>query len=415
MLRCFLFLFLLVNNIAGAKKVILYMDHATSPTMQQLMHFSEHADEKEIAFGFYFNRLEIKPELVSDLDDVYIVSKIDKEELPFNHYLLSLLEKYPEGLEVDIHSNLHYSYGNIKPIISLEYENKKIKINHIYLYDDGSIEYEQFEKLRNENIADRIVLQNKIFGDFVNKQIDPQTQSKNFDYLLRHVYPAYYPTTYFYLRPDYVENEEFLQPLRDFYQQHHAKISTFSGDYFSKLSAKQQDFYLKLINVEPAILKIFDNDKRNFVFIGTNEKAFVNSDINQVAKYQANLLKHYVDPKGLFYAGNDVKVYYKGHPAAKKLNELVMHMVPDVSEIPAHISFNTLLMLNAKIDYVVGMQSTIFLNLPKEQIGEIFFTDKHGKSREDLFNNPLVKIFQNLNNLSGKKIQKIEDLPMLIH
>ena len=80
MLRYFLFLFLLVNNIASAKKVILYMDHATSPTMQQLMHFSEHADEKEIAFGFYFNRLEIKSELVSDLDDVYIVSKIDKEE-----------------------------------------------------------------------------------------------------------------------------------------------------------------------------------------------------------------------------------------------------------------------------------------------------------------------------------------------
>lgn len=402
----------LLSSLAEAKKVVLYMDHATSPMMQQLMHFAEHSQEKDTAFAFDFNRLEIKPEMLAHLPDVHIAPKSDKVE--FNPYLQELLKKYPEGLELELHSNLYLSYSNIKDIITFISQNPNVKINHLYLYDDGSIEYEQFEKIREEPIAERLKEQSRIFGDFVHKQIDPQTQSTNYDYLLRHTYPAFFPTTYIYLRPDYIEQEAFLQPLRDFYQKHNATITSTDPKRFSQLTPEQQDFYLKLINTDRAILNDFTDKQPNYVFIGTNQNAFEPADIQLAAKHQANLLKHYVDPKGKFYVGDNVKVFYKGHPAAKEINQIVMEKVPNVTEIPAHVSFGTLVMLNADIDYVMGMQSTIFLSLSKEQVGEQFFTDKFGKTREELFNAPLVKIFQKLNNLPEEKIQKVEDLPMLV-
>ncbi|MDO4436133.1 MAG: hypothetical protein Q4B71_06925 [Cardiobacteriaceae bacterium] len=401
----------LMVSLAEAKKVVLYVDHATSPTMQQLMHFAEHAHEKETAFAFAFNRIQLEPELLSALPEIFIAPA--KQEIPFNDYLLSLLPKYPEGLELELHSNLHLSYTNIKPLIPLMLENKNIKLNHLYLYDDGSIEYESFEKIRDKDIANHLEKQYKIFSDFVHQNIDPQTQTTEYDYLLRHVYPAFFPTTYYYLRPDYVEKEAFLQPLRDFYKKHQATIATPNPKRFSEMSQEQQNFYLKLIKTERSILNDFTDQQPNYVFIGTNENAWNNPNVEKAAQYQANLLKHYVDPKGQFYVGEGVKVFYKGHPAAKELNKMVMEKVPNVTEIPAHISFGTLLMLNADIDRVMGMQSTIFLGLPPEQIGELFFTDKQGEKREDIFEAPLVKIFKKLNNLKDEQIQKVEDLPLL--
>lgn len=410
----------LLSSLAEAKKVVLYMDHATSPMMQQLMHFSEHSQEKDTAFGFAFRRLNIEPKLVAHLPDHYISPLTELKEIPdkpFREYLSKLQDKYPEGLEVEIHANLNFSWNTIRDILrQSKHENLKsspINITKLYLYDDGSLEYEQFEKLHNIDLGKELLEQEASLKNFIEDKTIIQLSKDNI-YLLNHIYPSFFPTTYIYLRPDYIEQEAFLQPLRDFYQKHNATITSTDPKRFSQLTPEQQDFYLKLINTDRAILNDFTDKQPNYVFIGTNQNAFEPADIQLAAKHQANLLKHYVDPKGKFYVGDNVKVFYKGHPAAKEINQIVMEKVPNVTEIPAHVSFGTLVMLNADIDYVMGMQSTIFLSLSKEQVGEQFFTDKFGKTREELFNAPLVKIFQKLNHLPEEKIQKVEDLPMLV-
>lgn len=396
-----------ISSFSFAKKVVLYIDQATLPMMQQVMHFVQHQDP-ENAYGFAFSRVNLNPELFTHLPDHHLSNMKEDEYKFFNNFLLELFEKYKESLELEIHSNLLWSLRNIIPLIKLTKENPNIVIKQLYLYDEGGAEYELLESYRDKDINQELINQGKILASFIQTGEQPKDSSQ----LIRYIFSNHYPTNYLFLKPNYINQEAFLAPLREIFSKNKAEINLFDFNQFNNLSPEKQKQYFSYLNINSSKIPTFSENNKNVIFIGTNPLGFDRS-IDTASKFQINLIKHYLDKNNPLYVGDNAKFFFKGHPSGTEVNQNIAKAFPNISVIPPEVPFEILLMMNAKIDLVTGMNSSVFFNFPSEKIGAIFFTDKQGKTLEEIKQHPLARIFKQLCELQDQQIQKIETLPLL--
>lgn len=395
------------SSFTFSKQVVLYIDHATLPTLQQLLHFVE-TKNLDTAYGFSFDRVSLSSEIFEDMKDIYIEDIKRKDAKYFESFLKELSNKYQESLEIEVHTNLFLSISYLKELIRLSQENNNILIKKIHFYDDGSIEYQKLESFREMEIENILKEQKDILSNFISNHEISGTSND----LMRYTLASQYPSEYHFLHSDYIQTEEFLQPLVRFLEENNAILKQFDYSKFNSLDEEQKEFYLSLLKVDKEFIKNFNPDENNIVFIGTNSRAFLNDDMDKATYYQIELIRKYLDPSSAFYIGNGAKLFFKGHPAphAQEINNKIEKEFPNIVVIPPHIPFETLLMLGADIDEVTGMSSSIFFTFPKDKLGKIFFTDKQGKTIVDVRNTDLAKVFKVICKLSDEQIQKIEDV-----
>lgn len=396
-LKLILFLSLSLLSITSwSKTMTIYLDPASLPTLNQLMHFTKESEDKETARIFGFSRFKLPEKITEQYNNIHFVEI--KNNRPTED-IFTILDQYPEKLELDLHLNIAHSIQLFHPILQYRFKHPdRISIKSLNLYDDGTMEYVDLEKEENKDIKSAIKKAEKQLSDYL------LTGKINFDNptLARYVWQSQYPVKYHFLSTEYFEKAEFLQPLKTYLA---GKYQKMDWSAYEKLSPEQQTLYLKLVGFSDETKQLFHTEQAKFIFTGTTTWEG-NTDIREYyAKQQLNLLKHFTHSEGDLFIGDQYKIYFKGHPRGGDINDYILKHAKDITNIPANISFEILMMTGLLPDKVGGVASSLYFSLPKEKISHIIFTsNKKIKNKEDALNDPYVRVMLRLGMIDQSQI-----------
>ncbi|WP_101774701.1 polysialyltransferase family glycosyltransferase [Pasteurella oralis] len=379
-----------------AKSVTIYLDPASLPALNQLMDFTQKSDDKETARIFGHTRFKMPEEIQKQYQHIDMVGI--KDEKPTEE-LFSILDQYPESLELDLHMSIAHATKLIQPILAYRFKHpSRVSIRSLNLYDDGSLEYVGLENLQDVDIPKAIAQAEQQLASFL------MTGKAKFDnpIVARYVWQSQFPVKYHFLSPEYFEKAAFIKPLKEYLQDNYQKMALFA---YQDLSSEKQALYLKLVGFNDQIKQLLETTEKKFIFTGTTTWEAKTDVREYYAQQQLNLLKHFTQPNGELFIGDDYKVYFKGHPKGDEINEYILNNAKDIINIPANISFEILMMTGLLPDKVGGIASSLYFSLPKEKISHIIFTtNKQVKSKEDALNNPYVKVMQRLGIIDESQV-----------
>ncbi|MGC6405087.1 sialyltransferase [Bisgaard Taxon 45] len=396
-LKLFLFVILsLFSVVSWSKVVTIYLDPASLPALNQLMDFTQKSEDKETPRIMGLSRFTLPKELTEQYPNIHFI------ELKDNHpteELFTVLDQYSEHIELDIHLNIAHSFKLMRPLLAYRFEHlDRISIQHLNLYDDGSMEYVDLEKEENQDISAEIKRAEKQFSRYLLSgkiKFDNPT-------IARYVWHTAFPVKYHFLSTEYFEKAAFLEPLKNYLAGHYQKMD---WSAYQKLAPEKQAFYLKLVGFTDEIKTSLEIPQAKFVFTGTTTWE-ANTDVREYyAQQQLNLLNHFIKPEGDLFIGDNYKIYFKGHPKGGEINDYILNNAPNITNIPANISFEVLMMTGLLPDKVGGVASSLYFSLPKDKISHIIFTsDKQIKNKQDALNNPYVKVMRRLGIIDESQV-----------
>ncbi|MGR6649969.1 sialyltransferase, partial [Avibacterium paragallinarum] len=128
------------------------------------------------------------------------------------------------------------------------------------------------------------------------------------------------------------------------------------------------------------------------------------------AKLQTEILESFIKPNGKFYLGDDIKIFFKGHPKGDDINDYIISKT-GAEKIPANIPFEVLMMTNSLPDYVGGIMSTVYFSLSPKNIDKVIFLGSEKiKNENDAKSQTLSKLMLMLNVITPEQIF-FEEMP----
>ncbi|MFZ7157053.1 hypothetical protein ACLS0M_10135 [Avibacterium avium] len=391
-----------------SKQFDVYLDYATLPSLNMMFDLVEKKDNQQIERIIGFERFNLSEDKLSAFPQGKIsFSKVSlKDFTAFSDLLVNKIAQSDELVELFIHTNLDHSFYNLPNVLEkLSPIANKFTIKHLYLYDDGSMNYKDLYEHREQDIKKLLASsQNELA-----KKLASHSNNNELDSISRYTWHKFFPTDYILLRPDYLTIDEKMQPLKEFIGNN---VSAMSWSRFEKLSPEQKTLFLKLVNVDENTLHKLKNnsEERTFIFTGTTtwekdkDKRLAN------AKTQVKVLEDFLKPDGKFYLGNKIKVFFKGHPKGDEINEYILKQT-GAENIPANIPFEVLMMTNSLPDYVGGIMSSMYFSLPATHINKVIFLDSDKvKNKNDAKAQTLSKLMLMLNVITPEQIA-FEEIP----
>ncbi|HII3712664.1 TPA: sialyltransferase [Pasteurella multocida] len=392
----FLNIFSLFSTPSWSKTITLYLDPASLPALNQLMDFTQNNEDKTHPRIFGLSRFKIPDNIITQYQNIHFVELKDNRP---TEALFTILDQYPDNIELDIHLNIAHSVQLIRPILAYRFKHlDRVSIQRLNLYDDGSMEYVDLEKEENKDISAEIKQAEKQLSHYL------LTGKIKFDNptIARYVWQSAFPVKYHFLNTDYFEKTEFLQPLKEYLAENYQKMDWTA---YQQLTPEQQAFYLTLVGFNDEVKQSLEVQQAKFIFTGTTTWEG-NTDVREYyAQQQLNLLNLFTQAEGDLFIGDHYKIYFKGHPRGSEINDYILNNAKNITNIPANISFEVLMMTGLLPDKVGGVASSLYFSLPKEKISHIIFTsNKQVKSEEDALNNPYVKVMRRLGIIDESQV-----------
>nr|BAJ07170.1 sialyltransferase-tamavidin 2 fusion protein [synthetic construct] len=395
-----------LNVVAPSLEV--YVDHASLPTLQQLMDIIKSEEENPTAQRYIaWGRIVPTDEQMKELN-------ITSFALINNHTPADLVQEIVKQaqtkhrLNVKLSSNTAHSFDNLVPILKELNSFNNVTVTNIDLYDDGSAEYVNLYNWRDTlNKTDNLKIGKDYLEDVING-INEDTSNTGTSSVYN--WQKLYPANYHFLRKDYLTLEPSLHELRDYIGD---SLKQMQWDGFKKFNSKQQELFLSIVNFDKQKLQNEYNSSNlpNFVFTGTTVWAG-NHEREYYAKQQINVINNAINESSPHYLGNSYDLFFKGHPGGGIINTLIMQNYPSMVDIPSKISFEVLMMTDMLPDAVAGIASSLYFTIPAEKIKFIVFTSTETiTDRETALRSPLVQVMIKLGIVKEENVLFWADLP----
>ncbi|MCW9718047.1 hypothetical protein [Avibacterium sp. 21-599] len=367
-----LLLGLMISFQGWSKKLEVYLDYASLPSLNMIFDLVEKKDDLEVEKVVGFERFNLGNDKLQyfpkDKLSFYPVSLQNIE--PFSNKLFNTIKDSSDKVDLVIHTNLDHSLFSLLSIWKkLEPLKDKFEITKLYLYDDGSMNYKKLYENRNKDISTILQSSYQNLGEHLrtyNRDI------QDLHSLSRYTWHKFFPTEYILLRPDYLSIDVKMKPLKDYLSDH---VSTMNWERFNQLTQEEKNLFLKIVNFNEEIYNKLKNNNLNqktFIFTGTTTWFEDQNERLKNAKLQTKILNKFLDKNGEFYLGDDIKVYFKGHPKGGDINEYILQET-GAENIPANIPFEVLIMTDTLPDFVGGIMSSVYFSLPTKNISKVVF------------------------------------------
>ncbi|MFM4865216.1 hypothetical protein [Aeromonas caviae] len=385
----------------------VYIDHASLPTLQQLMHIVRVYDKNNTTQRFVsWARIKLTEKAKDDLN----IKTFPLKGNNTSPELISAISNYIENMNrvnVQIFSNTAHSFSNISPIIRSLSSLDNAKITKIELSDDGSAEYMNLFSWKNTaNKLEQLTSGSKVLSDYLDGQSDIVPEYPSSIYGWHKLYNA----DYLFLRKDYLDVEGDLHELRDYLG---GSLKQMAWDQFSTMSSDKQKLLLSIVGFDKAEIEQQYNSSPlpNFIFTGTT--TWSGGETREFyAKQQVNVINNAINETSPYYIGEDVDLFFKGHPRGGDINDYIVNSFSDIKSIPSNISFEILMMTGMLPDKIAGIASSLYFTIPGDKVDFIVFTSTDDiADREAALKSPLVQVMLKLNIVKESNILFWSDLP----
>ncbi|HIF9111046.1 TPA: PKD domain-containing protein [Photobacterium damselae] len=385
----------------------VYIDHASLPSLQQLIHIIQAKDEYPSNQRFVsWKRVTINADNASKLN-------IRTYPLKGNNTspeMVAAIDEYAQSknrLNIEFYSNTAHSFNNLASIIQSLYNKDNVTISHVSLYDDGSAEYVNLYQWKDTPNKIEVLERDISLLDDYLAGTSPDTPKGMGN---RYNWHKLYNTDYYFLRKDYLDIEASLHDFRDYLG---SSVKQMPWDEFAKLSDSQQTLFLDIVGFDKEQLQqqYSQSPLPNFIFTGTT--TWAGGETKEFyAQQQVNVINNAISETSPYYLGEDYDLFFKGHPAGGVINDIILGSFPDMINIPAKISFEVLMMTDMLPDTVAGIASSLYFTIPADKVNFIVFTSSDTiTDREEALKSPLVQVMLTLGIVKEKDVLFWADLP----
>lgn len=346
-------LYLISAYYTQPRRVHIFIDYATSPTVLQMTEFIRlpEKDVKIIGWNRFKNRSHIikKHKIQKNVIEVSsILKKSSKEKIEtFSHIL--------QGIEASNAQTIYEIHLNYKHIGWLGIQLFKLipphKIKQVHIYEDGSGTL--YKDVNNKNIHKHALN----FATQFQTELKKTTPSLYHPNVYLITIPMFYPTTYHTT----IVNKAKLIQKQAIYK--HFKKLTFMPVDFRKLktelTSQEKTKLYQLLDIDFShITKYIQKDKPFGLFLWDG--------MNLPVRYQAE--KKLLDKMEEHSQKYGTIWFSKNHPTAHS----PYLPRPFLKPLPAHFPMEVLMISDYPFQYVAGAGSSAFYSLkPEEIIGYI--------------------------------------------
>lgn len=395
-------MFINVKRTKNSREIAVYLDFATLPSINMIFDLLNNRHDEKIERIVGFSRFELNEEIIEQFPKgklhFYKTEKVNSIT-SFAKEILNIIVNSHEMISLTIHTNLTHSLITIPKLIKiLNSANKKFYIKHLYLYDDGTSDYTDLYNMRDNNLTHLFLNAKKNLKIKFKTEIGSHSKYKyareiyriirkyqflhhrfHFSFLNKYTWHNLFPTTYILLCPEYFWLDDKMAPIKKELSSIYKK---FDFKQFDNLSEENKILFLKIINLDNnQLIHLKKVLKEDNAIILTGTTTWNEDPQNRLAFAETliSILSNLVNDNELI---NSSKIFFKGHPAAKDINQLIINELK-IESIPENIPLETLMMLDMLPKSIAGIMSSIYLSLPKEKIGKIIFLDDYSKDSHD--------------------------------
>lgn len=364
-------------KMATTQKICVYLDYATIPSLNYILHFAQHFEDQETIRLFGLSRFTI-PERIIHRYPPGVVQFYPNKDKDFS-LLLSALEKIlsekqeqQEICEIELHLNLFHYQKILFPFLALYRQYKENIVLKLKCYDDGSEAISVLQEIsQNSNLIANIRNEQENIAHL----FEPSTFTPSL--LSRFFLGTLFDCEYILFNQSILEQAK-LSPLRKIM----ANYRQIDFNIYQKLNKVQQQLVLDIFNINlEKIELLIPLIKRypSFLFLGTTLFDADESTKNWLTKFHIDLIFHHCAPKGKFFNNKqNYLFFYKGHPNERKMNEKILNQLKNLILLPDDVPLEILLLLGVVPTKVGGFASSALFNFNKEQIENVvFFTPRY--------------------------------------
>nr|BAI49484.1 alpha-2,6-sialyltransferase [Photobacterium leiognathi] len=395
------------NLTVVAPTLEVYVDHASLPSLQQLMKIIQQKNEYSQNERFIsWGRIGLTEDNAEKLNaHIYPLAGNNTSQ-----ELVDAVIDYADSknrLNLELNTNTAHSFPNLAPILRIISSKSNILISNINLYDDGSAEYVNLYNWKDtEDKSVKLSDSFLVLKDYFNG-ISSEKPSGIYG---RYNWHQLYNTSYYFLRKDYLTVEPQLHDLREYLG---GSLKQMSWDGFSQLSKGDKELFLNIVGFDQEKLQqeYQQSELPNFVFTGTTTWAGGETK-EYYAQQQVNVVNNAINETSPYYLGREHDLFFKGHPRGGIINDIILGSFNNMIDIPAKVSFEVLMMTGMLPDTVGGIASSLYFSIPAEKVSFIVFTSSDTiTDREDALKSPLVQVMMTLGIVKEKDVLFWSDLP----
>lgn len=363
--------------MATTQKICVYLDYATIPSLNYILHFAQHFEDQETIRLFGLSRFHI-PESVIQRYPKGVVQFYSNQEKDFSALLLALknilieVKQQQRKCEIELHLNLFHYQLLLLPFLSLYLDTQDYCHLTLKFYDDGS---EAISALQELALAPDLAAQIQ----FEKQQFDELVVKKSFklSLLSRYFWGKLFESEYIWFNQAILQKAE-LQILK----QEISSSRQMDFAIYQQMSDEQKQLVLEILNIDlnkVAYLKQLMENQPSFLFLGTTLFNITQETKTWLMQMHVDLIQQYCLPSGQFFNNKaGYLCFYKGHPNEKEMNQMILSQFKNLIALPDDIPLEILLLLGVIPSKVGGFASSALFNFTPAQIENIiFFTPRY--------------------------------------
>ncbi|OAQ15823.1 hypothetical protein F480_03520 [Bibersteinia trehalosi Y31] len=363
--------------MATTQKICVYLDYATIPSLNYILHFAQHFEDQETIRLFGLSRFHI-PESVIQRYPKGVVQFYPNQEKDFSALLLALknilieVKQQQRKCEIELHLNLFHYQLLLLPFLSLYLDTQDYCHLTLKFYDDGS---EAISALQELALAPDLAAQIQ----FEKQQFDELVVKKSFklSLLSRYFWGKLFESEYIWFNQAILQKAE-LQILK----QEISSSRQMDFAIYQQMSDEQKQLVLEILNIDlnkVAYLKQLMENQPSFLFLGTTLFNITQETKTWLMQMHVDLIQQYCLPSGQFFNNKaGYLCFYKGHPNEKEMNQMILSQFKNLIALPDDIPLEILLLLGVIPSKVGGFASSALFNFTPAQIENIiFFTPRY--------------------------------------
>ncbi|RRN03442.1 polysialyltransferase family glycosyltransferase [Bibersteinia trehalosi] len=363
--------------MATTQKICVYLDYATIPSLNYILHFAQHFEDQETIRLFGLSRFHI-PESVIQRYPKGVVQFYPNQEKDFSALLLALknilieVKQQQRKCEIELHLNLFHYQLLLLPFLSLYLDTQDYCHLTLKFYDDGS---EAISALQELALAPDLAAQIQ----FEKQQFDELVVKKSFklSLLSRYFWGKLFESEYIWFNQAILQKAE-LQILK----QEISSSRQMDFAIYQQMSDEQKQLVLEILNIDlnkVAYLKQLMENQPSFLFLGTTLFNITQETKTWLMQMHVDLIQQYCLPSGQFFNNKaGYLCFYKGHPNEKEMNQMILSQFKNLIALPDDIPLEILLLLGVIPSKVGGFASSALFNFAPAQIENIiFFTPRY--------------------------------------
>lgn len=363
--------------MATTQKICVYLDYATIPSLNYILHFAQHFEDQETIRLFGLSRFHI-PESVIQRYPKGVVQFYPNQEKDFSALLLALknilieVKQQQRKCEIELHLNLFHYQLLLLPFLSLYLDTQDYCHLTLKFYDDGS---EAISALQELALAPDLAAQIQ----FEKQQFDELVVKKSFklSLLSRYFWGKLFESEYIWFNQAILQKAE-LQILK----QEISSSRQMDFAIYQQMSDEQKQLVLEILNIDlnkVVYLKQLMENQPSFLFLGTTLFNITQETKTWLMQMHVDLIQQYCLPSGQFFNNKaGYLCFYKGHPNEKEMNQMILSQFKNLIALPDDIPLEILLLLGVIPSKVGGFASSALFNFTPAQIENIiFFTPRY--------------------------------------